>query len=90
MPSLNLHAGNAARRLTDRVCPNCGRADLMTIAEWRERIGLSTTSAWRMMKAGDGPRLTEVSGRRPRIREKDFVAWLNSRPVRTTTKPYRK
>jgi predicted DNA-binding transcriptional regulator AlpA len=73
MPSVNLTAGDAAHRQTNRV---------MTFRQWCERNGFSAVTGWRIMKSGDGPKVTQLSARRIGIREDHHAAWLDSRKVR--------
>jgi predicted DNA-binding transcriptional regulator AlpA len=77
MPSLNLPAGDAKRCLVSRD-------RIMTIKEWCERSSFSTVTGWRLMKAGQGPKLTRISERRLGIREDHYREWLDSRKVRST------
>jgi predicted DNA-binding transcriptional regulator AlpA len=73
MPSVNLPAGDTTHRPTNRV---------MTFREWCERSGFSAVTGWRIMKSGDGPKVTQLSARRIGIREDHHAVWLNSRKVR--------
>jgi predicted DNA-binding transcriptional regulator AlpA len=74
MPSVDLSAGDAAHRpITNRV---------MTFRQWCERCGFSTVTGWRIMKSGDGPKVTMMSPRRIGIREDHYVEWLDTRKVR--------
>jgi len=90
MPSLTLPAGDAWHRLPDGFreakCPNCGHSNLMSIREWCERSGISTVTGWRIMKSGNGPKLTLLSAQRKAIREEHYLEWLNSRKVRRRPK----
>jgi predicted DNA-binding transcriptional regulator AlpA len=70
MPFVELPTGNAAHRPTNRI---------MTFREWCERNSFSPVTGWRIMKAGDGPKVTQISARRIGIREDHHAAWLESR-----------
>jgi predicted DNA-binding transcriptional regulator AlpA len=70
MPFVNLPADDATHRPTNRV---------MTFRQWCERSGFSTVTGWRIMKSGDGPKVTQLSARRIGIREDHHAAWLDSR-----------
>ena len=74
MPSVNLPAGDATHRQSNRV---------MTFRQWCERNGFSPVTGWRIMKAGDGPKVTKLSARRIGIREDHHAAWLESRVRRS-------
>jgi len=50
---------------------------IMTLREWCERSGFSTVTGWRIMKAGDGPKVTRVGNRRIGIREDHHAEWLD-------------
>jgi hypothetical protein len=54
----------------DRVTP---------LAEWFERVGLPARTGHRLIANGEGPTLTQLSERRPGVRERDHLAWLESR-----------
>jgi predicted DNA-binding transcriptional regulator AlpA len=73
MPSADLPAGDAWHRPTNRI---------MTFREWCEWNSFSTVTGWRIMKSGDGPKVTQISARRIGIREDHHAAWLKSRKVR--------
>jgi hypothetical protein len=60
----------ALGRDLDRVTP---------YPQWRRRVGLSKFTAWRLQKEGKGPRLTHLSDRLLGVRERDHLAWLESR-----------
>jgi predicted DNA-binding transcriptional regulator AlpA len=79
MPSVNLPAGDATHRPTNRARPT---NRLMTFREWCKRCGFSTVTGWRIMKAGDGPKVTRISPRRIGIREDHHAEWLDSREIR--------
>jgi predicted DNA-binding transcriptional regulator AlpA len=70
MPFVELLAGDSAHRPTNRI---------MTFREWCARNSFSPVTAWRIMKAGDGPK---VSARRIGIREDHHSEWLETRKVR--------
>jgi predicted DNA-binding transcriptional regulator AlpA len=76
MSSVHAPIGDAKHRLVTRE-------RIMSHKEWCERSGFSTVTGWRLRREGLGPKVTETSGRRLGIREGDFIAWLDSRPVRT-------
>jgi predicted DNA-binding transcriptional regulator AlpA len=92
MPALTLPAGDATHRLPDNFreakCPNCGRSDLMSIREWCERSGFGTVTGWRIMKAGKGPKVTELSARCVGIREEHYLEWLNTRKTHRRPRPH--
>lgn len=50
-----------------------------SVREWRGRMGLSSSTAARILKSGNGPVITRLSDRRIGIRERDHRAWLDSR-----------
>jgi hypothetical protein len=54
----------------DRVTP---------LAEWFERVGLPARTGHRLIANGEGPTLTQLSERRPGVRERDHLAWLDAR-----------
>ena len=55
---------------------------IMTFREWCARCGFSTVTGWRIVKSGDGPKVTQVSARRIGIREDHHAKWLKTRKVR--------
>jgi hypothetical protein len=54
----------------DRVTP---------LAEWFERVGLPARTGHRLIANGEGPTITRISERRPGVRERDHLAWLETR-----------
>lgn len=60
-------------------------ADVMTLAEWGDRIQVSTTSAWRKMRAGEIDVINVGSNARPQLRvtEEAHRAYLKKRRVST-------
>jgi hypothetical protein len=46
---------------------------------WCKRIGVSAATARRLVRRGQGPRITKLSDRRVGVRERDHVAWLDAR-----------
>jgi predicted DNA-binding transcriptional regulator AlpA len=52
---------------------------VMTFSQWCERNSLSKITGWRILKAGDGPKVTQLSARRIGIREDHNAEWQNSR-----------
>ena len=71
--SANRSARDATHRQSMRV---------MTFRQWCEASGISTVTGWRIMKAGDGPKVTQLSARRIGVREDHFASWLDSRKTR--------
>jgi hypothetical protein len=49
------------------------------ISAWFRRIGLPARSGFRLIQSGKGPVLTELTERRKGVRERDHIAWLESR-----------
>jgi hypothetical protein len=49
------------------------------ISEWFKRIGLPARSGFRLIKDGKGPVITRLTERRYGVRERDHIAWLESR-----------
>lgn len=80
MPFVEVRAGDAKHRPINY---------LMTFEEWCARNNFSRVTGWRIMKSGTGPKITRITARRIGIREDHHAEWLDSREVRTTTKPYR-
>lgn len=76
MPFVELPAGDAPHRPSNRI---------MTFEEWCERMSFGRVTGWRILKSGDGPKVTQISARRIGIREDHHAEWLDSRQVRTTT-----
>jgi hypothetical protein len=54
----------------DRVTP---------LGKWFERVGLPGRSGRRLIRNGEGPVITQLSERRPGVRERDHLAWLEAR-----------
>jgi hypothetical protein len=54
----------------DRVTP---------LAKWFERVGLPTRTGRKLIANGEGPAITQLSERRPGVRERDHLAWLDAR-----------
>jgi len=54
----------------DRVTP---------LGKWFERVGLPARSGRQLIRNGEGPVITQLSERRPGVRERDHLAWLESR-----------
>jgi predicted DNA-binding transcriptional regulator AlpA len=72
MPSLNLPAGDAVHR-----------PSFMTIRAWCRMCGISEITGHRLLKKGQGPRVTQLSTRRLGIRSDHLREWLDAR-VRCT------
>jgi len=54
----------------DRVTP---------LAEWFRRVGLPARSGRRLIASGEGPVITDLTERRKGVRERDHLAWLETR-----------
>lgn len=46
---------------------------------WCERVGISPATGRRLIRRGQGPRITRLSDRRVGIRERDHLDWLDQR-----------
>jgi hypothetical protein len=46
---------------------------------WCAMVGVSTTTAWRLVKAGKGPIVTQLSTKLKGIRHRHHLAWLAAR-----------
>lgn len=68
-------------RVLDKSAPR-PRTQIMTFREWCERNSFGSTTGWRIMKSGQGPKVTQISARRIGIREDHHAAWLKTRNVR--------
>jgi predicted DNA-binding transcriptional regulator AlpA len=53
----------------------------MRLTEVIDVIGLSRTTIWRMEKAGAFPRRFKLGTSSIAWREKDIIAWMDSRPL---------
>jgi hypothetical protein len=49
------------------------------LSDWFRRIGLPARSGFLLIQSGKGPVLTELTERRKGVRERDHIAWLESR-----------
>ena len=58
----------------DRVLP---------LSDWFRRVGLPSRSGRRLIASGEGPIITELTEQRKGVRERDHIAWLERRRVRT-------
>ena len=47
--------------------------------EWCKRVGVSEKTGRRLLASKKGPRVTRLSENRIGIRERDHLAWLDSR-----------
>jgi hypothetical protein len=47
--------------------------------DWCALAGVSTTTAWRLVKAGKGPIITKLSPRLTGVRHRHHLAWLRAR-----------
>jgi predicted DNA-binding transcriptional regulator AlpA len=70
MPFVEPAGDDAAHRPANRV---------MTLREWAERCGFSEITGWRLLRNGNGPKVTQLSTRRIGIREDHHAQWLDSR-----------
>jgi predicted DNA-binding transcriptional regulator AlpA len=52
---------------------------VLSFPKWCEASGFSTRTGHRLLAAGKGPQVTQLSERRIGIREDHHVEWLNSR-----------
>ena len=52
---------------------------ILTVQEWAKINSLGLRSAKRIIAAGDGPKITQLSTRRVGIREDHAVEWQNAR-----------
>jgi hypothetical protein len=59
----------------DRVTP---------LDAWFRRVGLPARSGHRLIANGEGPTITRLSERRPGVRERDHLAWLEARRANNT------
>jgi predicted DNA-binding transcriptional regulator AlpA len=51
----------------------------MTVPQWAELCGFSTMTGKRLLRAGKGPRLIQLSTKRVGVRVIDAKQWLESR-----------
>ena len=64
------------------MAPNDEQPDLDRVTPlqlWFLRVGIPERSGHRLIKSGKGPVLTELTERRKGVRERDHIAWLESR-----------
>ena len=61
---------------------DCGPR-MLRVAEVVSRTGLSRTSLWRRLRAGDFPRPIQLGPNSVGWRDSEIEAWLESRPRRT-------
>ena len=47
--------------------------------DWCAMVGISTTTGWRLCKAGKGPIITELSPKLIGVRQRNSLAWLEAR-----------
>jgi predicted DNA-binding transcriptional regulator AlpA len=47
--------------------------------EWCSLAGVSTTTGWRLVRAGKGPIITKLSARLTGVRHRHHLAWLAAR-----------
>jgi hypothetical protein len=52
---------------------------VFTFKQWCEKNGLSDRNGRRILKNGDGPKITQLSERRIGVREDHDLEWLESR-----------
>jgi predicted DNA-binding transcriptional regulator AlpA len=71
MSKLNLHQ----QKLVPVVSPN----RVLTLPQWAEVNSISLKTGKRLLAAGQGPRVTQLSERRIGIREIDNAEWQASR-----------
>jgi predicted DNA-binding transcriptional regulator AlpA len=72
----------AARRQNFRKQPQGEmehRDKVLTFAQWCDLNGFSKTTGHRLIKAGEGPPVLQLSPRRIGIRESDNARWQESR-----------
>ena len=70
MPSAQRAAGDAAHRF-------------ITIQAFSRMLGIHEITGWRLLRKGNGPKVTQLSNRRVGIRADHLKEWLDSR-VRAT------
>jgi hypothetical protein len=47
--------------------------------DWCAMAGVSTTTGWRLVKAGQGPIVTSLSAKLKGVRHRHHLAWLMAR-----------
>jgi predicted DNA-binding transcriptional regulator AlpA len=47
--------------------------------DWCAMAGMSTTTGWRVVKAGKGPVITKLSAKLIGVRHRHHLAWLTAR-----------
>jgi predicted DNA-binding transcriptional regulator AlpA len=47
--------------------------------DWCAMVGISTTTGWRLCKAGRGPIVTQLSPKLIGVRHRHHLAWLEAR-----------
>jgi predicted DNA-binding transcriptional regulator AlpA len=52
---------------------------VMTVSQWAEEAAISVRTAYELLKAGQGPRVVDLSENRIGIRVCDHRAWLAAR-----------
>jgi len=53
--------------------------------DWCALAGLSTVTAWRELKAGRGPVITNLTSKLTGVRHRHHLAWLAAREQQTET-----
>jgi predicted DNA-binding transcriptional regulator AlpA len=52
--------------------------------DWCALVGISTTTAWRLCKHGDGPIVTNLTSKLRGVRHRHHLAWLTAREQHNT------
>ena len=47
--------------------------------DWSAMAGMSTTTGWRVVKAGKGPIITKLTAKLIGVRHRHHLAWLEAR-----------
>lgn len=66
-------------RETDTGLPVAHRDRVLSFAQWCEVNGFSKATGQRLLRAGKGPRILQLSPRRIGIKESDNASWQASR-----------
>jgi predicted DNA-binding transcriptional regulator AlpA len=63
----------------DTGLPVAHRDKVLSFGQWCAVNGFSKTTGWRLLRAGKGPRVLQLSPRRIGIKESDNAAWQAGR-----------